>query len=807
VSAFRSIGQSLPRVEDDALVRGAGRFLDDIDLPDCCAVAVIRSPYAHARFRITGKAAALAMPGVIGVYAAADLTPHLRGRRLEVALPTKAFFLDVQRPVLPEDEATYVGEALAVVVAQTRAQAEDAAEQVEIEFDPLPAVADCRDALNPTSVTAHTELPHNLVADLSFEYGSMAEACADQPLEIRRNFSLHRGAAHSLETRGVVSRYDAVEAKWTVWSSTQTPHPAKRLLVSLLGVRSDQVRVVAPDLGGGFGPKLVFYPEEVIVPVLARLLGRPVKWVEDRREHCVAATQERDQHWAVRLAVDRAGKVLGLDGDMLHEHGAYTARGVNTAYGSGVTVPLPYNVPAYHLRATLALTNKVPVTPVRGAGQPQAVFVMERLLDLAARELKIDRVEIRRRNLVRPEQMPCVKPLVLRGGRPVVLDSGDFLRSMERALQAIDWDGFPARQAAAREQGRFIGIGVANYVEGTGRGPYESVCVGLAEDGRVYVKSGAAAMGQGTRTMLAQIVAESLGLNSADIRVVVGDTDQIALGFGGFNSRQTVTAGSSAHAVAGRLRDRILRVAATLLGCETDGLTLSDGRVIGVHDSKISVNFDRLAREAVGLPGFVLPDPQGPLLEVLEHTIIDDMSYSNGCAVSEVEVDPETGGVRVLRYVIAHDCGVMVNPAGVDGQIIGGIAHGLGNALLEWMGFDAQAQPVSTTLADYLLITAAEMPDISILHDQSPSPFNELGLKGVGESGVIPTPAVIASAVEDALSPWGVEITSAPITPMQIRRLIREAGSARSLAAYQPPDWVAWVQAQRQRHGGHIHVK
>lgn len=803
----RVIGQSINRVEDEPLVRGNGRYLDDLRLDGMCAMAVVRSPYAHAKFKITSTTAALESPGVCGVFTAKDIIPHIKKNRLEVAMPTKAFFLDVQRPILPESETAYVGEAIAVVVAATRAQAEDAAELVEIVYEPLDVVEDCRAGLTAEAVRAHQELSHNLVADLEFGYGEISQAFNDQSIVIARNFFLHRGASHPMEGRGVLAKFDTLEKKWTVWSSTQTPHPAKRLLVDILGVGWDQVRVVAPDLGGGFGPKLVFYPEEVLVPVISRIVSRPVKWVEDRREHCVSATQERDQHWFAQLAVDSNGMILGLDGDMLHEHGAYTARGVNVAYGSGVTVPLPYNVPAYRLTASLALTNKVPVTPVRGAGQPQAVFVMERLLDASARKLQIDRAEIRRRNLVRADQMPCVKPLTLRGGRNVVLDSGDYLRSMERALKEADWDGFSKRQQQARSKGQHLGIGVVNYVEGTGRGPYESVAVGLAEDGRIYVRSGAAAMGQGTKTMLTQVVADQLGSSPEEIDVTVGDTDRIELGFGGFNSRQTVTAGSSAFAAARRLREKILKVAAHLLNCSPDELQLVAGAVFKTNQPEQGIDLRKLAKEAVGLPGFVLPDSEGPSLEVLEHTIIDDMSYSSGSAVAEVEVDIETGQTRVLRFVIAHDCGVMVNPQNVDGQIMGGIAHGLGNALFEWMGFDSLAQPISTTLADYLLITSAEMPEIKIIHDQSPSPFNELGLKGVGESGVIPTPAVIASAVEDALSPFDIEINSVPLTPMFVRRLIRDAKAGVSRSSHNKPDWVDHIEVLRQTFKGTIHVK
>jgi carbon-monoxide dehydrogenase large subunit len=506
-------------------------------------------------------------------------------------------------------------------------------------------------------------------------------------------------------------------------------------------------------------------------------MGRPVKWVEDRQEHFVATTQERDQYWDVEIAVDENGAILGIRGALLHDHGAYTARGVNVPYGSAVTLPLPYNIPAYRMDVSLALTNKVAVTPVRGAGQPQAVFVMERLLDRVARELSLDRAEVRRRNLVTKDQMPCTKPLQLRGGRNIVLDSGDYPATQELVLARAGWNSFRERQEAARAGGRYIGLGLANYVEGTGRGPFESVKVRIGFSGKILISSGASAMGQSTKTMLAQVVGEQLGKDMSNIEVTTGDTGAITLGIGGFNSRQTVMAGASAHAAAQKVRAKVLEIAGDILKIPVSGLDIVGSNVVskGMSDARISLA--ELARAAGGSPGYILPGNSGPGLEATEHVVIDDMSFSNGSAVAEVEVDIETGGVKVRRFFLAHDCGRMINPMIVDGQIVGGIAHGIGNSLFEWMGFDAQAQPITTTFADYLLVSAAEMPPIDIYHQESPSPLNALGVKGVGESGVVPTAAAIASAIEDALSHIGVHIDRAPISPMALHALIRKAGA------------------------------
>ncbi|MDB5765142.1 MAG: hypothetical protein JWQ21_4137 [Herminiimonas sp.] len=801
----RIVGASTRRLEDDPLVRGKGRFLDDLRFPDTLAAAFVRSPYAHAAIGAIDTSAALEVPGVVAVLTLDDLRPHLTGDRLVVGLPTKAYLLDVNRPVLARHEVVHVGEPVAVVIAQSRYIAEDAAELVNIDYDPLPVAADCRDALAADASRVHRDQPHNLVAAFDFAYGDVDAAFSSAPHVFRESLWVHRGGSHSLEGRGVAAHYNEVEDRLTVWSSTQSPHVARRLLCDLLGREDDRVRVVTPDLGGGFGPKLVFYPEEIVIALSAILMRRPVKWVEDRREHFVATTQERDQYWDVEIAVDQDARILGIRGALLHDHGAYTARGVNVPYGSGITLPLPYNVPAYRMDISCALTNKVPVTPVRGAGQPQAVFVMERLLDRVARELSLDRAEVRRRNLVTKDQMPCRKPMKLRGGMDIVLDSGDYPATQESALAHAGWDGFRARQEAARAEGRYIGLGLANYVEGTGRGPFESVTVRVSLSGKILVYSGATAMGQSTKTMLAQIVAEQLGKDMSRIEVTTGDTAAITLGFGGFNSRQTVTAGASAHAAAEKVRAKVLKVASDMLKIAESDLDIAGVSIISKSGADVRLRLADVARAAAGLPGFVLPGNAGPGLEATEHVVIDSMSFSNGSAVAEVEVDIETGGVAVRRFTLAHDCGRMINPMIVDGQIVGGIAHGVGNALFEWMGFDANAQPITTTFADYLLVSAAEMPPIEILHEESHSPLNALGVKGVGESGVIPTAAAIASAIEDALAPLGVRIDRAPLTPMTLHALIRKAGTAPA-AEHEAAAWRSHAQQIIAKHKGTANV-
>ncbi|HEY6863613.1 MAG TPA: xanthine dehydrogenase family protein molybdopterin-binding subunit, partial [Burkholderiales bacterium] len=673
------------------------------------------------------------------------------------------------------DEVVHVGEPVAIVVADDRYLAEDGANLVEVDYEPLPAVADCQAALAEGAPKAHRASPHNLLAEFKMGYGDADAAFARAPHVFRESLRQHRGGSHSIECRGCVASHDAIEDRLTLWSSTQMPHQALRQLCDLLGRDENRVRVVTPDVGGGFGPKLVFYPEDAATALAAILVGRPVKWIEDRREHFVATTQERDQVWDVEIAVDRDARILAIRGTIIHDHGAYTARGVNLPHNSAETVPLQYEVPAYAMSVKVALTNKVPVTPVRGAGHPQGTFAIERLLDRVARELKLDRAEVRRRNLIPPEKMPYATKLKARGGQPVLLDSGDYPRCQAEALERAGWSDFPARQRAARAAGRYLGIGLANYCKGTGRGPFESATVRIGPSGKVHVYTGAAAMGQGTRTMLAQVVAEQLGADLANVTVTTGDTAAIALGLGGSNSRQTVTAGSSAHVAAVKVREKTLAIAAQLLEAAAEDLEIAGDhvRVKGVPDMKVSLA--KIARSVAGTAGFTLPGGISPGLEATEHVVIDDMAHANGTAVAEVEVDIETGRVDVLRYVSVHDCGRMVHPTLVDGQIAGGTAHGIGNALYEWMGYDADAQPVTTTFADYLLVTATEMPRVEIAHQESPSPLNPLGVKGVGECGVVPVTAAIASAVEDALAPFGVRVTQTPMLPAQIAAMIEEA--------------------------------
>ena len=771
----RLVGASVARLEDAALLRGQASFVDDLTLPGLLEAAFVRSSFAHAEIGGIDASAALAHPGVHAVLTLDDLKPHLQNEELVVGLPSPSYRQNRNRPALARGETVYVGEPIAAVIANSRYTAEDAAAMVSIDYRPLPAVSNCRRALEDGAPIAHSDAEHNLLAEFDMAYGDVDAAFADAAHVFSDAFWVHRGGSHSIECRGCVASHDPVRDVVTLWSSTQMPHSLRNVLVDMTGRDEDRFHVMSPEIGGGFGPKLVVYQEDVTLVIASMILGSPIKWIEDRREHFIATTQERDQYWDAEIAVDAEGRILGVRGGLIHDHGAYTARGVNLAYNAAETVPLGYEVPAYHMNIRLALTNKVPVTPVRGAGHPQSTFVMERLLDRVARELGLDRADVRRRNLIPTESMPCTLPLKTRGDLPVVLDSGDYAACQTAALARAGWDGFPSRQAAARAAGRHIGIGMANFVKGTGRGPFEIATVRIGSSGHVHVHTGGTAIGQGTHTMCAQIAADLLGGDMSNIRVITGDTKATPLGLGAANSRLAVTAGSSVHVAATKVRQKALKVAAHLMEAAEEDLEIDGAeiRVRGVPDMKLGLK--DVARAVAGTPGYTLPGGTAPGMEATETVVLDDMAYSSGTAVAEVEVDIETGSVRLVNYVIAHDSGVVINPMTVAGQVLGGAAHGIGDALFCWMGYDDEAQPVTTTLAEYLLVPATEIPPVEIIDAGAPTPQNPLGVKGVGECGGVPAPAAIISAVEDALSPFGARLTHAPVTPAEIVSLIEGA--------------------------------
>ncbi len=773
----KMFGARVARLEDPALLTGRGTFTDDIHMPDALEAAFVRSPHPHARIRAIDATAARAHPGVHAILTSQDLPSELRDATVPFQVPNPAISQPFQQRLLEDDEVHFVGEPIALVMAESRYIAEDAAALVDIDYEVLGAAGDCRRALDAGAPPAHSSSDGNECAQYTVGYGDVAAAFAEPAHVFGASLWTHRGGGHAIENRAVVARFDALHNLVTMWSATQSPFLVKQNVVDMLGWNSDALRVVAPDVGGGFGPKTVYYVEEALIALVARLMGRPVKWTEDRRENFIAANQERDQYWDVEIAVEDDGRIRGVRGAMIHDTGAYMPWGIISPYISATTMPGPYVIPAYELETRVALTNKVAVTPVRGAGRPQAVFAMERLLDRAADGLGLDRAEIRRRNLIPADQMPYSLGLIFRDGKPMTYDSGDYPRSQAAALATADYDGFRARQQAARDEGRHIGIGLANYVEGTGLGPFEGATVRVHPNGRITVYTGGGDSGQGHWTTLAQICADKFGLAAHAIDVEVGDTGKIASGVGTFASRIAVNAGNSVHLAADLVREKAIKVAAHMLEAAEEDLDIEDGRVVvkGVPD--LSLGLADIARAVQGMPGFSLPGGVEPGLESTQYFSPPQSTYCNGTAVAEVEIDIETGAVTILNYSMAHDSGTLINPLVVDGQVQGATAHGIGNTLYEWMIYDDDAQPLTTTFADYLLPTAHEIPRIAITHIESPTPLNPLGVKGAGEGGTIPALAALIGAIEDALSPFGVRLDEVPITPPRLVALIAEAGA------------------------------
>jgi aerobic carbon-monoxide dehydrogenase large subunit len=763
------------RIEDMPLLRGRGRFVDDIALPDLLHANFVRSPVAHARLNGIDVRAARALPGVRGVFTYRDLRSLIGFDRIPLALPVSAIRHHIDPSWLVEKEMCFVGEPLAIVVAESRAIAEDAANLVMLEYEELPAVTDPVTALAPGAPKARLDCADNLVAQWALKYGDAERAFAGAAHRIARRFRIHKGGGHAIETRAVLARYDETEDLLTVWDGTQMPHKAKRVIIDTLGLVESQVRVIAPHVGGGFGPKNPFYPEELVVPAVARLLGAPVKWIEDRRESFTASNHEREQDWDLEVAVDADGKLLAVRGKVHHDHGSATPSGLSTAQNSASNFIGPYVLPAVNIEFAVCLTNFAPATSSRGAGRPQGTYAMERLLDCIAESLSLSRDEIRRRNLIGPEQMPYVTEVVTRDGLPMTYDSGDYPESQRRALKAAGWSDFPARQEAAHRQGRFIGLGLANYVEGTGRGPFESVSVRVGASGQIVVTTGATDQGQGTHTMLAQLAAETFGVAPDRVQVIAGDTAASPLGHGAYASRQAVTAGSSLHIASKLVADKAKAVASSMLEVAVDDLELADGdvRVRGVPGMKKSLG--EIAHALSGVAGFSLPAGVTPGLAASNDFVPPAITYTSGTHACEVEVDPDTGHVRLTRYVVVHDCGRMISPVMVEGQVHGAVAHGIGAALYEWMRYDALGQPQTVTLADYMLPTSDTIPPIEIHHMESPTPLNPLGVKGAAESGTIGAPAAIVSAIEDALKPFGVRITDLPVTPARLLALIQSA--------------------------------
>src|SRR5216110_666178 len=660
----RLFGASVRRREDERLVTGHGRFVGDVALPETLHVAVLRSPHAHARLvKIDGEGARQ-RPGVVHVVVPADVAAF---GRLPLLVPHKSLVAPACPEILPQETVSYAGQAVALVVAESAELAEDALAALRVEYEPLPAVA-MADALRPDAPRVHPG--GNVAARYTQRVGDPAGALGGAHLVLRERFTLHRGAGMAIETRGIVARWDADLGQITVLSTTQAPQILRRLLARYLKLPEHAVRVVTQDIGGGFGPKAIVYAEDILVPLLARALGRPVRFIETRREHFLAVAQERDQWHEVDLGLTRDGRIVALRDTFVHDCGAFVSWGIIVPVITSVSVPGPYRVPNYEVTLTAVYTNRVPVTPVRGAGRPQAVFVMERMLDLAAERLGLDRVAIRARNLIQPREFPYDVGLGSRDASPRRYDSGNYPECLRRLTEAVGWDGFAAEQRRARAEGRSIGLGLALFVEDTGLGPYEGVKVRIDPGGQVFAFSGTSSQGQSHETTLAQIVADGLSVPFERVTVVPGDTAGVPYGVGTFGSRVAVLAGTSAAHASAEVRRRALAVAADRLEAAPEDLILEDGRVAvrGAADRALTLG-EVAAIASAPRPGYALPSGMDPGLEATAYVHVDQSTYSSGAHAAVVEVDCETCAIRILRYVAVDDCGTLINPAVVEGQV------------------------------------------------------------------------------------------------------------------------------------------
>ena len=637
----RYFGADVRRLEDPRLLTGRGRYTDDIRRPGELQAAFVRSAHAHAAIRGIDLGAARALPGVHAVWALADLGSPLADGPMHQMAPSPLIKQDRVQHVLARDEVCYVGEPVAVVVADSRHIAEDAAALVTVDYETLPAVVDCRVALEPGVPVAHRGAADNLAARLAVGFGDVEAAFASAPHVFSVELMQHRGGAHPMEGRAVLAELDPESGRLTLHSATQSPYLVRRFLARLLKIDEQDLRVVAPDVGGGIGPKAVFSPEEAVIAAAAMKLGRPVKWAEDRREHFVATANQRDQKWRLEVACEADGRMRGIRGHVIHDNGAYLPYGLILAGTSLAPFPGAYALPALSVTLDVVYTNTTPTTPVRGAGRPNAIFAIERTIDCIARNLGLDPAEVRRRNYVRPEQFPYVTGMKARDGSPVAYDSGDYAGCLDRALAMADAEGFPARQAAARAEGRYLGLGIASFIEDTGLGPFEGVHVRVTPQGTVQVTTGAASQGQGHATTIAQIVADQLGVGLDAVRVTSADTDRFPYGIATIASRTAVTAGSSAHLAASEVRAKAVRFAADRFEVAPGDVVLEDGKV-KVAGTDLSVGLGEVALALSGIIGQPVPAGLSPGLEASGYFEAKATPLSSGTNVAEVDFDVET---------------------------------------------------------------------------------------------------------------------------------------------------------------------
>ena len=820
------VGAPVWRKEDRALLRCEARYISDLTATGMLVATVVRSSFPHARILSIDTSAALAMDGVAAVYTAADLGPSQRHLASFGQFPPT--LLSKWQPsiwpapvtTLAGDRVRYAGEPVALVVATDRYVAEDAAELVDVDYEPLDPVTGAEQALRDDVPNVHdrddgleiirtepwrswcsapgqwtddgtlqVSWDQNTALDMTVHSGDLDDAFARAAHVIKQRYKSHRYTGVPLEGRGILAIPDPDGEGMMVWSSHQIPFYHRALIAESLGVPEETIRVAQPYLGGGFGQKAGIYGEDVLIPFAARALNRPVKWLEDKHEHFQASSHSREQQYDAELALDAEGRILGLRYDVLIDVGAYLTFPVVLPYLGMCHVFGPYRLPAMQARLRSIFTNKVPSAPYRGAGRPEVAFMMNRLVDHAARELSLDPADIRRRNLIRPDEMPFDAGILYRDGSPLIIDSGDYPEALERNLDGIDYGAFRQEQKQARASGRHLGIGVACNIEAGGLGPVEGARVEIVSSGDVVIHLGVVDSGQGHRTAFAQICADELGMDIANISVRSGDTRGVIYSRGTYHSRAAVLAGNAVYGAARKIRTKLLQLASHHLETAPEDLELVAGSV-RVKGTDRSMTVKRCAElcvpdgssvaAAVASAGAIISLPPGmePGLDETHFQPGTSVVWGNASHAATVEVDPELGTFKILRYVVVHDCGRVLNPLIVEGQVHGGVAQGIGGTVLEELVYDEHGHLTTSTLADYMLPRLADIPDIETISMESLSPLNPLGVKGAGESGTIGPPAVLAAAVEDALAPFGVTISQTPLSPANILRALREAKGA-----------------------------
>ena len=776
----RIFGSGIRRREDPRLITGRATYTDDITLPDTIHAAILRSPHAHARIRRIDTSRAAQQEGVVAVFTGADIEGVLQPLPCAWLIPNSDIKA-VAHPAIARDVVRYVGDAVAVVVAESRYQAQDALELIEVDYEPLPAVINPQKAMEAGAPQLHEDAPNNQAFHWVASGGDVEAAFKDPKVVVKERIIQQRVLPHPMEPRSALAQWVGPTGELTLWNTTQNPHIVRFLCSVCTGVPEHKIRVIAPEVGGGFGGKIAFYADELITAFCAMRLGRPVKWTETRSENFQATTHGRDHVEEVEIAATRDGKITGLRGTVWAGMGAYlstAAPGVPTIL-HGLMYSGPYDIPAIQADVYGTFTNGTPVDACRGAGRPEAAFLLERLVDKLATELGIDPVEVRRKNLI-PR---------FEDGHDVALgihyDSGDYIGVLERALGEVSYSQLRQEQARLRQQGRYLGIGITTYTEICGLGPsqvagavgfggglWESAIVRFHPTGKVNVMIGTSPHGQGEETTFAQVVADELGVEVDDVQVIHGDTDKTPMGWGTYGSRTTVVSGAALTLSLRKIKDKARTLAAHLLEAAVEDVDYADGRffVKGSPDQFKTIQDIALMANVA----WNMPQGMEPGLEASTFYDPPNFSFPFGAHVAVVEVDPERGHITLQRYVAVDDCGPQINPMIVEGQVHGGVVHGLGQALWEGVTYDENGQLLTGSLLDYALPRADLLPDIETLSTVTPSPHHPLGIKGIGETGTIASTVTAYNAVIDALKPFGVLSIEMPLTPERVWRAIHQ---------------------------------